>query len=77
MVARILAGGAIERQGLIHPGDTILEVNNQPVNSPEQLQHQVALANDSLTFRVLPSPDNNASLNTKEVSFFFWIEVCI
>jgi C-terminal processing protease CtpA/Prc len=28
VVARVLAGGSIEKQGLVRPGDIILEVSN-------------------------------------------------
>ncbi|KAL1123832.1 hypothetical protein AAG570_001603, partial [Ranatra chinensis] len=57
VVARILAGGAIERQGLLKPGDTIIEVNGVSVSSPEQLQNEVACANDTLTFRLVPTAE--------------------
>lgn len=57
MVARILAGGMIDRQGLLHPGDVILEVNGVPVATPEQLQDQISLAKESLTLKIGPSVD--------------------
>lgn len=55
VVARVLAGGSIERQGILKPGDTILEVNGSPVSTPEELRAEVAIANDSLTLRVVPT----------------------
>ncbi|CAB0005424.1 unnamed protein product [Nesidiocoris tenuis] len=58
IVARILAGGAIERQGLLKPGDVIIEVNGVAVNSPEDLQAEVVAAKDTVTFRVAPSSEN-------------------
>lgn len=57
MVARILAGGMIDRQGLLHPGDVILEVNGVPVSTPEQLQDQISMAKESLTLKIGPSVD--------------------
>ncbi|KAK9510307.1 hypothetical protein O3M35_005118 [Rhynocoris fuscipes] len=58
VVARILAGGAIERQGLLKPGDTILEVNGSPVSTPEELRAEVSICNDNLTLRVVPASEN-------------------
>lgn len=55
VVARILAGGMIDRQALLHPGDVILEVNGTPVATPEQLQDQILLAKESVTLKIGPS----------------------
>lgn len=55
VVARILAGGMIDRQALLHAGDVILEVNGVPVSSPEQLQDQILLAKESITLKIGPS----------------------
>lgn len=56
MVARILAGGVIDKQGLLHPGDVILEVNGVPVTSPDELQLQISQnRGDSVTLKVGPS----------------------
>lgn len=41
VIARILAGGAVDRQGLLHVGDVIGEVNGIAVRSAEQLQVSV------------------------------------
>lgn len=57
MVARILSGGMIDRQGLLHPGDVILEVNGVAVSTPEGLQAQISLAKESLTLKIGPSLD--------------------
>lgn len=37
-MARILGGGAVDRQGLLHVGDVIGEVNGVAVRTAEQLQ---------------------------------------
>lgn len=57
MVARILAGGMIDRQALLRPGDVILEVNGVPVSTPEQLQDQIMLAKEAITLKIGPSVD--------------------
>lgn len=56
-IARILAGGMIDRQSLLHVGDVILEVNGVPVSSPEELQDQIMLAKESVTLKIGPSVD--------------------
>uniref|UniRef100_A0AAG5DAT5 Uncharacterized protein n=1 Tax=Anopheles atroparvus TaxID=41427 RepID=A0AAG5DAT5_ANOAO len=55
VVARIIAGGMIDRQGLLHPGDVILEVNGVPVTTPEELQGEISLAKESVTLKIGPS----------------------
>lgn len=57
MVARILAGGMIDRQGLLNTGDVILEVNGVAVSTPEQLQEQISVAKESLTLKIGPNLD--------------------
>lgn len=57
VVARILAGGMIDRQALLQPGDVILEVNGVPVSTPEGLQDQILLAKESVTLKIGPSVD--------------------
>ncbi|KDR14827.1 MAGUK p55 subfamily member 6 isoform X2 [Zootermopsis nevadensis] len=55
VIARILGGGMIDRQGLLHIGDTILEVNGVPVSSPEDLQIQISKAKESVALKIGPS----------------------
>ncbi|XP_037957234.1 MAGUK p55 subfamily member 6 isoform X2 [Teleopsis dalmanni] len=55
VVARILAGGVIDKQGLLHPGDVILEVNGSPVHTPEELQVEVSRAKENLTLKIGPN----------------------
>lgn len=55
VVARILAGGVIDKQGLLNIGDVILEVNGVPVHSPEELQNEVSRAKENLTMKVGPN----------------------
>ncbi|XP_035774225.1 MAGUK p55 subfamily member 6-like isoform X3 [Anopheles albimanus] len=55
VVARIIAGGMIDRQGLLHPGDVILEVNGVAVTTPEELQSEISRAKESVTLKIGPS----------------------
>ncbi|CRK87482.1 CLUMA_CG001283, isoform A [Clunio marinus] len=57
VVARILAGGMIDRQGLLNPGDVILEVNGVAVHSPEELQSEISRAKESVTLKIGPNVD--------------------
>ena len=43
VVARILGGGSVDRQGLLHVGDVIGEVNSISVSTAEQLQVNLIL----------------------------------
>lgn len=54
MVARIIAGGMIDRQGLLTPGDVILEVNGVVVKTPEDLQTEISRAKESVTLKIGP-----------------------
>lgn len=55
VIARILRGGLVDRQGLLHIGDTILEVNGRPVSAPQQLMEQLRLSRGSVTLKIVPS----------------------
>jgi S1-C subfamily serine protease len=57
VVARIIAGGMIDRQGLLTPGDVVLEVNGIAVHSPEELQTEISRAKESVTLKIGPSVD--------------------
>lgn len=59
VVARILAGSTIDRQGLLRPGDVIFEVNGVPVATPEDLQMEVSKAKENVTLRIAPSSEND------------------
>ncbi|XP_044753048.1 protein PALS2 isoform X2 [Coccinella septempunctata] len=63
VIARIIEGGMIEKQGLLHVGDVILEVNGIPVKTPEDLQSEIAKSNESVTLKVgQSSPETHAAL---------------
>ncbi|CAM4760126.1 unnamed protein product [Rotaria magnacalcarata] len=57
VVSRILNGGMIHRQGTLHVGDEIKEINGKPVsNHPIQyLQQMLRDARGSITFKIIPS----------------------
>nr|CAG4643084.1 EOG090X032R [Ilyocryptus agilis] len=55
VIARILGGGAVDRQGLLHVGDVIGEVNGIPIRSAEQLQVEIARSKEHIQLKILPS----------------------
>ncbi|XP_070569909.1 protein PALS2-like isoform X2 [Ptychodera flava] len=60
VIARILQGGAIDKQGLLHVGDIIKEFNGVDVtNDPTKLQELMKDATGSLTLKILPSYQDN------------------
>ncbi|XP_010892800.1 MAGUK p55 subfamily member 2b isoform X2 [Esox lucius] len=56
VIARILHGGMIDQQGLLHVGDVIKEVNAKEVgNDPKVLQQMLKEASGSVVLKILPS----------------------
>ncbi|KAJ8267316.1 hypothetical protein COCON_G00124880 [Conger conger] len=55
VIARILHGGMIDRQGLLHVGDVIKEVNGQDVGNPAHLQELLKDCSGGVTLKILPS----------------------
>ncbi len=56
VMARILHGGLIDRQGLLHVGDIIKEVNGKDVgNNPTELQEMLKECSGGITLKILPS----------------------
>nr|XP_046255572.1 MAGUK p55 subfamily member 6a isoform X1 [Scatophagus argus]XP_046255573.1 MAGUK p55 subfamily member 6a isoform X1 [Scatophagus argus]XP_046255574.1 MAGUK p55 subfamily member 6a isoform X1 [Scatophagus argus] len=56
VIARILHGSSIDRQGMLHAGDIIREVNGREVGSnPHELQELLKDCSGSITLKVLPS----------------------
>lgn len=60
IVARIMHGGMIHRQGTLHPGDEIREINgvNVAEKSVENLQAILRQASGNVTFKIVPSSKN-------------------
>jgi len=54
-IARIMHGGLIDKQALLHEGDIIKEVNGESVSTPEELQEKLKIAQGSVTLKVVPS----------------------
>ncbi|MCJ8728711.1 hypothetical protein PDJAM_G00007550 [Pangasius djambal] len=56
VIARILHGSMIDKQGMLHTGDVIRELNGQEVGSdPTALQEMLKDINGSVTLKILPS----------------------
>ncbi|KAM6957689.1 MAGUK p55 subfamily member 2-like [Aplochiton taeniatus] len=56
VIARILHGGMIDQQGLLHVGDIIKEVNGREVGQdPRVLQEELQDASGSVVLKILPS----------------------
>ncbi|KAM6042083.1 MAGUK p55 subfamily member 2 isoform 1-T1 [Chlamydotis macqueenii] len=56
VIARILHGGMVAQQGLLHVGDVIREVNGRAVGSdPRALQDSLRQASGSVLLKILPS----------------------
>ncbi|XP_073722770.1 MAGUK p55 subfamily member 2b isoform X2 [Misgurnus anguillicaudatus] len=56
VIARILHGGMIDQQGLLHVGDIIKEVNGKEVGSdPKVLQNMLKESSGSVVLKILPS----------------------
>lgn len=56
VIARILHGSMIDRQGMLHTGDVIRELNGQEVGGdPMALQEMLKDINGSVTLKILPS----------------------
>jgi len=63
VIARIMAGSMIERQGLLHVGDIIKEINGQEVMNPDHLQELMKKSSGSVTLKILPSFFDTNKLN--------------
>uniref|UniRef100_A0A8C9ST83 MAGUK p55 scaffold protein 2a n=1 Tax=Scleropages formosus TaxID=113540 RepID=A0A8C9ST83_SCLFO len=56
VIARILHGGIVDQQGLLHVGDVIKEVNGKEVgDDPKALQEMLQEASGNVVLKVLPS----------------------
>ncbi|XP_062258168.1 peripheral plasma membrane protein CASK isoform X1 [Platichthys flesus] len=68
IVARIMHGGMIHRQGTLHIGDEIREINSISVanQTVEQLQRMLREMRGSITFKIVPSYRTQGSSCEKE-----------
>ncbi|XP_005096273.1 MAGUK p55 subfamily member 2 [Aplysia californica] len=58
VVARILQGSIVDKQGMLHVGDIIREVNGLPVATPEQLMEMIIDSDPEITLKIVPSFQN-------------------
>ncbi|XP_076459953.1 MAGUK p55 subfamily member 2-like [Babylonia areolata] len=65
VIARILQGCLIDRQGLLNVNDVVREVNGIPVCTPEQLMEVIRDSDPTITFKVVPSYEKQ--LETKPI----------
>jgi len=59
IIARIIAGSLVDTQGLLHVGDQIVEVNGIEIKTPEQFIEEVKRSDDGVSFKVIPSFNQN------------------
>ena len=57
VITRILGGGVAERSGVLDLGDIVLEVNNIPINSAEDLAALVTMTEKNIHFLVKKTPE--------------------
>lgn len=77
VIARILHGSSIDRQGMLHTGDIIREVNGREVGSnPRDLQELLRDCSGSITLKVLPSYKDTPAppqVRKKEAAFYVFL----
>ncbi|KAH9523794.1 MAGUK p55 sub member 2 [Bulinus truncatus] len=54
-IARILQGSIVDKQGMLHVGDIIREVNGFPVSTPEQMMDLIIDSDPDITLKITPS----------------------
>lgn len=59
VVTRILGGGLVDQIGGLELGDIVLEVNNIPINSAEDLGALVSMAEKNLHFLIKKTPEQD------------------
>ncbi|XP_039613759.1 MAGUK p55 subfamily member 4 [Polypterus senegalus] len=66
VVARIIHGGLADRSGLLHAGDTLVEVNGVGVDGldPEQVIQILAQSQGTIVFKLIPISDRPVSSQT-------------
>ncbi len=79
VIARILHGSSIDRQGMLHTGDIIREVNGREVGSnPHELQELLRDCSGSITLKVLPSYRDTPAppqVRKKEARFYAFLSI--
>lgn len=54
-VIRIAPGSTTDKQGLIHVGDIIAEVNSRAVSTPDELGAVIQTSGPDIKFKVIPA----------------------
>lgn len=54
-VIRIAPNSTTDKQGLIHVGDIIAEVNGRPVSTPDELGAVIQTSGPDIKFKVIPA----------------------
>ncbi|XP_058801836.1 protein PALS2 [Phymastichus coffea] len=69
IIARILGGSTAAKQGLMRPGEVILEVNGKSVHSPDELQQAIQEAKENLTLKLAPGLASDDPGSVKPTSY--------
>ncbi|XP_063993784.1 protein PALS2 isoform X2 [Diachasmimorpha longicaudata] len=69
IIARILGGSTISKQGLVRPGEVILEVNGKAVHTPDELQLAIQSAKENLSLKVAPGIANDGNKPIKSTCY--------
>lgn len=75
IIARILGGSTAARQGLVRPGEVILEVNGKSVRNPDELQLAIQDAKENLTLKLAPGIAEDGNRPIKSTVSLFCISV--
>lgn len=70
IIARILGGSTAAKQGLMRPGEVILEVNGKSVRNPDELQQAIQDAKENLSLKVAPGVAADGSRPVKSTVCF-------
>ena len=68
---RIAPNSATDKQGLIYVGDVIVEVNETPVSSADELGDVISRSGPEIRFKVLPENARKGQGVDNKVSHFF------
>ncbi|XP_008204452.1 MAGUK p55 subfamily member 6 isoform X2 [Nasonia vitripennis] len=69
IIARILGGSTAASQGLLRPGEVILEVNGKQVRNPDELQIAISDAKENLTLKLAPGISADGSKPIKSTCY--------
>ncbi|KAK0076829.1 hypothetical protein PV326_010500 [Microctonus aethiopoides] len=69
IIARILGGSTVSRQGLLRPGEVIMEVNGKSVHTPDELRDEIQAAKENLSLKVAPGISSDENNQTKSTCY--------